>query len=50
VDILVNNAGVMLLSPIDALHQDEWDRMIDVNVKVRLSGRNLVWCMLLCVW
>jgi NADP-dependent 3-hydroxy acid dehydrogenase YdfG len=34
VDILVNNAGVMLLSPIDALLQDEWERMLDVNVKV----------------
>lgn len=38
VDILVNNAGVMLLSPIDALLQDEWERMLDVNVKGVLNG------------
>ncbi|MDH5805079.1 MAG: SDR family oxidoreductase [Gemmatimonadota bacterium] len=33
IDILVNNAGIMPLSPIRALKVDEWDRMIDVNVK-----------------
>jgi NADP-dependent 3-hydroxy acid dehydrogenase YdfG len=34
VDIMVNNAGVMLLSPVTAFLQDEWERMLDVNVKV----------------
>jgi NADP-dependent 3-hydroxy acid dehydrogenase YdfG len=33
IDILVNNAGIMPLSPIAKLQVDEWDRMIDVNVK-----------------
>jgi len=33
VDVLVNNAGVMPLSPITDLRVDDWDRMIDVNVK-----------------
>jgi len=33
VDVLVNNAGVMPLSPLDALKVDEWDRMIDVNLR-----------------
>lgn len=33
IDILINNAGVMLLSPIRRLEVDEWDRMIDVNVR-----------------
>ncbi len=33
VDILVNNAGVMLLAPVHKRKVDEWDRMIDVNVK-----------------
>lgn len=33
IDILVANAGVMLLSPIERLRVDEWDRMIDVNIK-----------------
>ncbi len=33
IDVLINNAGVMLLSPLSALKTDEWDRMVDVNVK-----------------
>jgi NADP-dependent 3-hydroxy acid dehydrogenase YdfG len=33
VDILVNNAGIMPLSPVRELRVDEWDRMIDVNVR-----------------
>lgn len=37
-DVLVNNAGVMPLSPLDALRVDEWDRMIDVNIRGVLHG------------
>jgi len=37
-DAIVNNAGVMPLSPLEALHVDEWDQMIDVNVKGVLYG------------
>lgn len=33
IDVLVNNAGIMPLSFIKNLHQDEWDNMIDVNIK-----------------
>ena len=33
VDILVNNAGLMPLSFFKNLHVDEWDRMVDVNIK-----------------
>jgi len=33
VDILVNNAGLMPLSMMKNLHIDEWERMIDVNLK-----------------
>ncbi len=32
-DVLVNNAGVMPVSPIAELRVDDWDRMIDVNLK-----------------
>ena len=32
-DIVVNNAGVMLLGPIEEAPVEEWERMIDVNVK-----------------
>ena len=38
VDVVVNNAGVMPLSPLEALRVDEWDRMIDVNVRGVLHG------------
>ncbi|MFD8989767.1 SDR family oxidoreductase [Streptomyces goshikiensis] len=38
VDVMVNNAGVMPLSPLDALKVDDWDRMIDVNVRGVLHG------------
>ncbi|MEV5828566.1 SDR family oxidoreductase [Spirillospora sp. NPDC052242] len=33
VDAMVANAGIMPLSRLDALLVDEWDRMIDVNVR-----------------
>ena len=35
-DILVNNAGVMLLGPASSASLDDWDRMIDLNVKALL--------------
>lgn len=38
VDVIVNNAGVMPLSPLERLRVDEWDRMIDVNIKGVLYG------------
>ncbi|MFJ9080394.1 SDR family oxidoreductase [Streptomyces sp. NPDC102278] len=38
IDVLVNNAGVMPLSPLEALKTEEWDRMIDVNVRGVLHG------------
>jgi NADP-dependent 3-hydroxy acid dehydrogenase YdfG len=38
IDVLVNNAGVMPLSRLDALLVDEWERMIDVNVRGLLYG------------
>ncbi|MEV6506022.1 SDR family oxidoreductase [Streptomyces sp. NPDC051642] len=38
VDVLVNNAGVMPLAMLDALKVDEWNRMIDVNIRGVLHG------------
>jgi len=32
-DIVVNNAGVMLLGPLEDAPLEEWDRMIDLNLK-----------------
>ncbi|MBB4196061.1 NADP-dependent 3-hydroxy acid dehydrogenase YdfG [Rhizobium aethiopicum] len=37
-DVIINNAGVMPLSPLDALKVEEWDRMVDVNIKGVLYG------------
>lgn len=33
IDVLVNNAGLMPLSPLAETKIDEWDRMVDVNIK-----------------
>jgi NADP-dependent 3-hydroxy acid dehydrogenase YdfG len=38
VDVILNNAGIMPLSPMERLNVDEWDRMIDVNIKGVLNG------------
>lgn len=38
VDVLVNNAGVMPLSLMRSMKVDEWDRMVDVNIKGVLYG------------
>ncbi len=38
IDVLVNNAGVMPLSPMSAGKHDEWERMVDVNIKGVLWG------------
>lgn len=37
-DVMVNNAGVMPLSLLASLKVDEWDRMVDVNIKGVLYG------------
>jgi NADP-dependent 3-hydroxy acid dehydrogenase YdfG len=38
IDVLINNAGVMTLSTLDALRVDEWNQMIDVNLRGTLHG------------
>jgi NADP-dependent 3-hydroxy acid dehydrogenase YdfG len=38
IDVLINNAGVMPLSPLHALHVEEWNQMIDVNLRGTLHG------------
>ena len=42
VDAMVNNAGVMLLGNIDDQNPDEWEQMLDVNVKGLLNGVHAV--------
>jgi NADP-dependent 3-hydroxy acid dehydrogenase YdfG len=38
VDVLVNNAGLMPIAPMSLLKVEEWERMLDVNVKGVLYG------------
>lgn len=38
VDVIFNNAGVMPLSPLSNLKVEEWDAMIDVNIRGVLNG------------
>jgi len=37
-DVLINNAAIMPVSPLDDLRVDEWDEMIDINIKGVLHG------------
>jgi NADP-dependent 3-hydroxy acid dehydrogenase YdfG len=37
-DVLINNAGIGLISPLDELRVEDWDAMIDVNIKGTLYG------------
>ncbi len=37
-DVLVNNAGLMALGPLEKTLVDEWDRMVDINIKGVLYG------------
>jgi NADP-dependent 3-hydroxy acid dehydrogenase YdfG len=38
VDVMFNNAGVMPVSPMNALKTEEWDRIIDINIRGVLNG------------
>jgi NADP-dependent 3-hydroxy acid dehydrogenase YdfG len=38
VDVMINNAGLMPQAPLERLKVDEWDRMIDINIKGVLYG------------
>ena len=38
VDVMFNNAGIMPVSPMSALKTDEWDKIIDINIKGVLNG------------
>jgi NADP-dependent 3-hydroxy acid dehydrogenase YdfG len=47
-DIVVNNAGVMLLGPIEDAPTEEWERMIDLNLKGLLYTTRAAVPHLLC--
>nr|WP_321226254.1 SDR family oxidoreductase [uncultured Psychroserpens sp.] len=42
VDGLINNAGLMPLSYVEKLKTDEWNQMVDVNIKGVLNGVSAV--------
>jgi NADP-dependent 3-hydroxy acid dehydrogenase YdfG len=33
IDVMINNAGLMPQSPLERLKIDEWNRMVDVDIK-----------------
>ncbi|MBU2956101.1 SDR family oxidoreductase [Paracoccus sp. 1_MG-2023] len=37
-DVIINNAGLMAIAPLDETKVDEWDKMIDINIKGVLYG------------
>lgn len=41
-DLIINNAGIMLLGDITKQNPNEWDRMLEVNVKGLLNGIHAV--------
>ncbi len=38
IDVMLNNAGLMALAPMELGRTEEWDRMVDINVKGVLYG------------
>jgi NADP-dependent 3-hydroxy acid dehydrogenase YdfG len=38
IDVLVNNAGLMAIAPLSVVKTEEWNRMIDINIKGLLYG------------
>ncbi|TXE10364.1 SDR family oxidoreductase [Gelidibacter salicanalis] len=38
IDVMINNAGLMAIAPLSETKVDEWDQMIDVNIKGVLYG------------
>ena len=39
VNILVNNAGIMYYTMMKNLKEDEWNKQVDLNVKVNLQNQ-----------
>ncbi|GGA85006.1 SDR family oxidoreductase [Puia dinghuensis] len=38
IDVMINNAGLMAQSPLERQKIDDWDKMIDINIKGVLYG------------
>ncbi|MFH1427021.1 MAG: glucose 1-dehydrogenase [Patescibacteria group bacterium] len=47
IDILVNNAGIVKMSPLHEMNEDDWNLVLNVNLKsVFLSSKNVIPIML----
>lgn len=42
VDCIINNAGIMLLEELENQKQDDWNKMIDTNIKGVINGMQAV--------
>lgn len=42
-DVMIGNAGLMAMAPLAACRVDEWDSMIDINIKGLLYGVAAAW-------
>lgn len=38
IDVFINNAGIMPVSPLDRFKTEDWNQMIDINIKGVLNG------------
>ena len=38
IDVMMNNAGIMAIAPLTALKVEEWERMVEINIKGVLYG------------
>lgn len=38
IDVIINNAGIMPIAPMSEVRAEEWDNMIDINIKGVLYG------------
>jgi NADP-dependent 3-hydroxy acid dehydrogenase YdfG len=38
IDVIINNAGIMPIAPLSEVRTEEWDNMIDINIKGVLYG------------
>ena len=43
VDILVNAAGCMYYTLMKNAHEDEWEKQVDVNCKVIVKEKTVIW-------
>lgn len=48
IDVLVNNAGIISTTPFAELTDDEWDRVVEVNLTAAMVTTRAVWPAMVC--